>query len=199
MNDTKEPLRSLATVRVSRDSLQDVIESNRKKHAMEFEETYLGWKIQVREQLEDDLDDLYTDYRSTLKALKKGLTEAKKRLTRVKDGDFTTDACFFRHIKPSHHVKDYNGALKKLELSLDAELELNSHEFNQFVMDEWLWKKDFTSSHTVMSGTYGESIYNVPMNGTYMLTTTNHEGSEFYATGSVANAVLNDTFHSVDF
>lgn len=44
---------------------------------------------------------------------------------------------------PTHNIKEYERAIRMLELTEDRVIKLEEHDFNQLVMDEWSWKKKF--------------------------------------------------------
>jgi len=41
---------------------------------------------------------------------------------------------------PEDHTADYDRVIRMLEMSVDDELEITSHEFDWYVMDNWQWK-----------------------------------------------------------
>jgi hypothetical protein len=50
--------------------------------------------------------------------------------------------------EPIDHTKDYERVLAMLAMSTDSEIELQAHEFDQYVLDNWDWKQHalFTNS-----------------------------------------------------
>jgi hypothetical protein len=50
---------------------------------------------------------------------------------------------------PTEYSKEYNRAIRMLELSVEPEIELEEAIFNQLVMDEWSWKQNFTTSNSM--------------------------------------------------
>lgn len=47
---------------------------------------------------------------------------------------------------PVSHEKEYDRAIRMLELSVEDTIELEEDIFNQLVLDEWTWKNAFTAS-----------------------------------------------------
>jgi hypothetical protein len=47
---------------------------------------------------------------------------------------------------PENHIDDYRRALAQLEMEVDDEIVLQQHEFNQLVLDEWEWSRNFTAN-----------------------------------------------------
>lgn len=43
--------------------------------------------------------------------------------------------------EPQDHTKDYDRVITMLEMSVDDEIELDWHSFDQYVMDNWAWKE----------------------------------------------------------
>lgn len=43
-------------------------------------------------------------------------------------------------IEPSDNTEDYNRVIAMLEMSTEEKIELQSHEFDQYVLDNWQWK-----------------------------------------------------------
>ena len=53
---------------------------------------------------------------------------------------------------PSDHTKDYEVVIGLLLLSTSAEVELEADEYRRFVMDDWDWKQEWTTSNTKYLG-----------------------------------------------
>jgi uncharacterized protein YdeI (YjbR/CyaY-like superfamily) len=47
---------------------------------------------------------------------------------------------------PISYEKEYDRAIRMLELSVDKEIEVEEDVFNQLVLDEWAWKHQFVAS-----------------------------------------------------
>jgi hypothetical protein len=118
-------------VKVKKDELITVVEQNRAKHQVVYEKAT-------------------KDYRTSLI----GLIEDK--LKAAKAGEDVSHRINIS--KPMQFMKEYDSVLAMLKMSIDTEIELTPHEFNQYVQDEWGWKEDFfsnTRSLRRMSETYG--------------------------------------------
>lgn len=113
-------LRGLDTVRVLKSDLVQIIEDNRKEHRAIFEEAIENWHKRVQERLKE-------------------MVEAAKK------GPNAVDLVIALP-RPEDHTKDYDRAIKMLEMSQDDELELDEHEFATFVMDDWGWQKAFLAT-----------------------------------------------------
>lgn len=47
---------------------------------------------------------------------------------------------------PVSYEKEYDRAIRMLELSVEKEIEVEEDIFNQLVLDEWAWKHQFVAS-----------------------------------------------------
>lgn len=111
----------MKTVRIDTKELYQIVESNLTKHIREHQEAIKDYKDAVL----------------TIAADNFGLAE-------------TQDLDEFKKFKsfpssPTSYEQEYQRALKMLELSVDDVTELTYDEFNQLVLDEWSWKRNFTA------------------------------------------------------
>lgn len=44
---------------------------------------------------------------------------------------------------PESHMREYDRAIRMVEMSTENEITLDQREFDQYVMDEWSWKQEF--------------------------------------------------------
>ncbi len=49
----------------------------------------------------------------------------------------------FKDPKPQSFVKEYDYAIKMLEMSASEEVLLTGHDFAQLVMDDWSWRNSW--------------------------------------------------------
>ena len=110
----------MRTVRINKGELIEALTANRKTHKLEYEVSIRGWKEECIGKLE-------------------------QLLQHIKDGALP-DASI--HIpQPDDHTKDYDLALKMLNMSVDNVVELTSEQFNQFINDDWEWKARWSASN----------------------------------------------------
>lgn len=50
---------------------------------------------------------------------------------------------------PTDHTGDYDRTIKMLEMSIHPTYTLSDHEFGQFVMDDWDWKRQWMTTNSV--------------------------------------------------
>lgn len=69
------------------------------------------------------------------------IAEMKEKLAAVEAGE---DFSFFRFEgKPDNHGEDYDRAIAMVEMSSGETVELNSTDFEHFILDKWYWKDEF--------------------------------------------------------
>lgn len=102
------------TVKVSKTELLNKLKENRSKHTELYKEAAEGYRNTVIEQLE-------------------------KNLALAKDGGEIRTAINLQ--APQNHTEDYDNIIAQLEMSVDTVIELESHDFQSYVMDKWQWAK----------------------------------------------------------
>jgi hypothetical protein len=61
-------------------------------------------------------------------------------------------------IEPVDQTREYDSAIKMLEMSVDDEITLDSHSFRTLVLDQWQWKAQFSVSNSAyVSSDIGKS------------------------------------------
>lgn len=50
--------------------------------------------------------------------------------------------------EPVNQTKDYDRAIAMLEMSQDDIIELSEIDFQQYVLDDWRWKEQFTTTNS---------------------------------------------------
>ena len=116
----------MENVKVKKQEVLETIKKNREQHRKIFLEAVDGYKAKCVELLE-----------MKLKAIKNGWVGAVSVSLPV----------------PEDHTKDYDRAIKMLEMSVDDVIEMDEDSFTQFVMDDWHWKRNFLVSNSAYSGT----------------------------------------------
>ena len=91
----------------------------------------------------DKLDEAVEDYKKAVKKV------AEENLVLANTGNLDSIAKIkFIPNKPVSYESSYARAIRMLELSVDTEIELELHDFDQLVQDEWQWKQAFTTSNS---------------------------------------------------
>ena len=117
--------------RIPWETLLEIVKANRDKHIETYRAAYCGWLEQVHAALME----------KTLE-----FDDAIHRLDSVLSGEILRSPTF--DSPPRNHVKEYERFIRMVELTDEAHIELEEHEFSQYVDDEWHWKQDFVLSAT---------------------------------------------------
>ena len=119
LNERRNVMRS---VNINRDELLKLVRENKEKHVREYQDSVADYKVAV------------------LKLCTENLKLAK-----------TGDLAKIGSIKaapnmPTSYEESYTRAIRMLELSVDQTIELQEDVFNQLVLDEWSWKRQFVAA-----------------------------------------------------
>jgi len=109
------------SVKVDKAELQTVVKHNREKHHATWKAAFDGYRRAVITALENNLE-----------AFKTGRAE------RV----------FINESPPEDHTKDYDRVLCMLDMSREDQITLSSESFEQYVLDDWKWKRAWTTSNS---------------------------------------------------
>lgn len=112
----------MRSVKVEKLELLGIVRDNKKKHVKEFDEAVKDYK-------------------------KAALKIAKEHVELAKTGDLDSIVKIkAMPQRPSSYEKDYDRAIRMLELSVESVIELEEDIFNQLVLDEWSWKQSFVTA-----------------------------------------------------
>lgn len=107
------------TIKVKKADLLDTLRTNKAKH----EEVYEQAMVKYREALIAELVALRAD------------VEAGKQIEhRIKT------------VAPLRYTDSYEEAIQMLEWEVGDEVELEQHEFRQYIMDDWNWGQNFRAA-----------------------------------------------------
>src|SRR3989344_633281 len=102
----------MKSVRINKPELLQRVRENRTNHYNTFEKSIRGYRDQVIQCLEKNLEDA-----------------RKGREIRT----------FISLEQPINQTKEYDKAIKMLEVSVDDIIELTGAEFSNLFLDEWSW------------------------------------------------------------
>ena len=114
------------SIKVKKEELLAKLKENKDTHRKIFLEAQEGYRTLVIEQLETMLSD----------------ARGGKKIN--------------RHLslsEPTDQTRDYDRVIRMLEMSQDDVVELSEHDFAQYVLDDWSWKRNFLVSNSVYSAT----------------------------------------------
>lgn len=113
------------TVTVDKEELLNVLNGNQKSHRETYEHAHEAWKSQVRS----------------------ALMEAKNK---AQAG--TEYRTYFNLPEPKSYDKEYDRAIRMVEMEVSDTIQLTQQEFTRYVMDEWEWTSQFTSTASAYLG-----------------------------------------------
>ena len=112
----------MRSVKIDKKKLLAIVRENKEKHIAEYNESVADFK------------DL-------------AIRITTKNLEIVNTGDLDKIAKLKAvPAAPVSHEKEYERAIRMLELSVEKEIEVEEDIFNQLVLDEWAWKHQFVAS-----------------------------------------------------
>jgi hypothetical protein len=107
-------------IKVKKSELLDKLKTNRAAHSAQFEKAVVGYRVTV------------------IKVLEQRLEEARKgKLPQM----------IFNLPLPVDQTKAYDRAIGMLELSVDDHIDLEEHDYQQYVLDEWGWSAATTATN----------------------------------------------------
>lgn len=140
------------SVKVNRQTLLGKARENLAKHLKEYKVACDEWRIVTKEKAVE----LHT------KVLKI-LTELNEKSTADLIKDFEHKVLELNFAKPLCYAKDYEEAIKMLEMSVEDEVVITQNVFKQLVLDEWSWKKAelnkrifYTSNSALLNANFNE-------------------------------------------
>lgn len=118
-------------IKMKRLELLDIVRENKTKHVAQYNEAVEDYKALILQVAQ-----------ANLKVAKTADPVEFKKLRRMPDA-------------PSSYEDSYKRAIRMLELSVEDIIEVEEEIFNQLVLDEWNWKRNFvTSTMSYKTGAY---------------------------------------------
>ena len=112
----------MKSVTVDRGKLLGILRTNRDKHREVFEKAQIGYRDKWIEILESRLEDA--------------------RLGRPLDRGVWLN-------EPVDQTKDYDRAIRMVEMHVDDTIELDERRFANYVLDDWDWTEQFTTTNSM--------------------------------------------------
>lgn len=113
------PRANMQEIVMQKDRLVAALQENKGKHKAAFDEAITAYHTRCVEILQGHID-----------RIKKGSVERVSVTLPV----------------PEDHTDDYDKAIANLEWSIYETVELNAHEFDAYVRDNWSWKREFVAT-----------------------------------------------------
>ncbi len=182
---------SLQQIKVSKSEVLKIVKDNKVKHDTILKDAVEGYWINAESHLKknekEQLDKLNKNHREQLKALRKARKEAIKTLKSntaadldlVKSKDKSKGFRYWNGKYPEDHGDEYEGTIRRLELSVSPEVELDTEEFDSYIRNKWQWRDSFLVSNSNYVTSYR--------------TTPNYAATASYTLGNVGISCLNST------
>jgi len=118
-------------VNVKKNELLEKLKENREKHLKEYNKAI----------------ELYD------KAKKEYLNTMKEQIeSRLNGNNLDINFNIRMNVsQPVSYAKQYDSAIRMLEMSTSELVYLNSSEFNQYVLDDWAWKQSWINNNMVLT------------------------------------------------
>ena len=115
--------------------LREILKVNRAKHKARYKEAMIGYR------------------KKTVKLLEGILAEISN------SGKIPFHIALLPN-RPEDHTKDYDNLIAMLKLHTETHhdtIEIDQHEYDEYVNDNWCWKSDFSSSCSSYTSTSSRS------------------------------------------
>ena len=109
----------MQTIKVSVSDLRRTLETNRAEHKDDYAKAMVGYREALVKELGKKLKD----------------AKAGKPVPRS-----------LEVVVPVSFEDEYDKIIAKLEWTVDTEVDLEDHEFQQYVLDKWTWRQAFVGS-----------------------------------------------------
>ena len=156
---------SLYQIKVKTPEVLQIVKENKQKHDQILKDAIEGYWNDASNFLKkyekDKLSELDKNHKTTIKKMRKQLREQKaslkgqikKELELVEKRE-KKGYLYMSNKYPEDHGDDYTGTIRRLELSVDKEIELDTKEFDQYVRNKWEWRESFLLSNTGYANSY---------------------------------------------
>jgi hypothetical protein len=111
----------MESITVNKADLLAKLQENRDNHRAEFLKALDGWRITAE-------------------------AESTKLAEEAKAGKLKL--AFLSLPRPEDHTSDYDRRIQMYEMDINTTVELEEHEFAQYVQDDWGWRKQWTTSNS---------------------------------------------------
>ena len=189
---------SLQQIKVSREEVLGIVQDNKQKHddvlKTAIEGYWMDAETHLKKNEKEQADVINKSHKEQLKKLRKSRKDAlkalktrtKEDLEKVKSRDRTKGFAYWGGKYPEDHGDDYLGTIRRLELSVEPNVELDTYEFDSYIRNKWSWREQFLSSNTCYVNSYRNGISgswaSSSVSASYALSST----PSWFGTGSLA-------------
>jgi len=165
---------SLHQVKVSTKEVLGIVKENKQKHDAILKDAIEGYWFEAEKSLKrtekEQISAWEKAHKEQLKRMRKQLRDNKKNLReqikkelgfvekRKKDGPWQ----YMRNTYPETHADDYIGTIRRLELCVETEVELDTQEFDRYVRNKWEWRDSFICSNSGYVTSYYSNTTSYP-------------------------------------
>jgi len=114
------------SLKYDKTTLARKLETNRAQHFQDYREALGTYHRKLKEELECKIVEL---------AMAPG-----------NPGFPTPVSGHSRLAVPEEHLEDYDRMLSMLALTTQTEIELTEHQYREYILDEWDWRRSFVSN-----------------------------------------------------
>lgn len=166
---------SLQQIKVSREEILSIVKENKEKHDRILKDAIEGYWVEAGKYLKkyekDNLAALDKNHKDQLKRMRKQLRDQKKAIKEqvktelgfVQEKKKDAPWSYMRNKYPENHEDDYIGTIRRLELCVEPQVELDVLEFDKYVRNKWEWKNAFITTNSA----YCNSYYNSPLTASW--------------------------------
>lgn len=160
---------SLQQIKVSREEVLKIVTENKQKHddvlKTAIEGYWLDAETHLKKNEKEQADQINKNHKEQLKKLRKSRKDAlkhlkvrtKEDLEKVKARDRSKGFNYWGGKYPEDHGDDYEGTIRRLELCVEKEIELEHNEFDSYIRNKWAWRDSFLTSNTCYVNSYRSS------------------------------------------
>jgi hypothetical protein len=168
MEDKRLVQQGFNNVEIEKERLLSVIRENKKKHISEYEasvksyeQAKLAYAQEFWAQLSENIGLVKTSLNEKLETVSEAVLNA--RAEHEKDGGKIDLKDVNAYIslslqprvqlavkEPVSHEKEYNIAIRSLELTTAEFIYLDQSNFSKYVLDEWDWKQEFSYNNSIL-------------------------------------------------
>lgn len=112
-------------VKIKKSVLLETLKENRQAHRTIFEEAQIGYRAEAIRLLDKALQD----------------AKAGRKIN-----------TYVRLDAPIDQTKDYDRAIKMIEMSVDENIEISETDFACYILDDWNWKHSFMTTNAFYIG-----------------------------------------------
>jgi hypothetical protein len=194
---------SLQQIKVARKDVLKIVQENKEKHDGILKTAIEGYWIDAEAYLKkyekDTIENAIKNHKAQLKKLRKehkaGIKAVKSYikddLEKVKNRTRDKGFNYWRGAYPEDHGDDYLGTIRRLELCVNPEIELDSNEFDAYIRNKWSWKNSFITSNSAYVSSWATASYcigNSARNASYAVSSS-YANNAVWITGSISGSV----------